>query len=148
MARQKCVTASERVGGPVLVEDTALCFSALGGLPGVYIKWFLKKLGPHGLPRLLADFEDKSARAVCTFAYCASPGQPVTLFEGRCEGHIVAEPRGPHTFGWDPIFQPAEQVAGAPAQTYAEMDSAQKNGISHRSRALAKLAPFLSKELS
>ena len=38
----------------VIVEDTALCFNALGGLPGVYIKWFLDKLQPEGLHRMLA----------------------------------------------------------------------------------------------
>ena len=37
----------------VLTEDTALCFNALGGLPGVYIKWFLDKLKPEGLNRML-----------------------------------------------------------------------------------------------
>lgn len=40
--------------GPALVEDTSLCFNALGGLPGVYIKWFLEKLGHDGLNRMLA----------------------------------------------------------------------------------------------
>ena len=39
--------------GPALVEDTSLCFNALGGLPGVYIKWFLQKLGHDGLNRML-----------------------------------------------------------------------------------------------
>jgi inosine/xanthosine triphosphate pyrophosphatase family protein len=38
----------------VLVEDTSLCFNALGGLPGVYIKWFLEKCGHDGLNRMLA----------------------------------------------------------------------------------------------
>ena len=60
---------SRRISGPVIVEDTSLCFNALGGLPGVYIKWFLKNLGPDGLPRLISDWEDKSASAVCMFAF-------------------------------------------------------------------------------
>ena len=45
---QKCKEASKVIQGPVLIEDTCLCFNALGGLPGPYIKWFLKKLGPAG----------------------------------------------------------------------------------------------------
>merc|ERR1711915_989658 len=49
---EKCKEAARRISGPVIVEDTSLCFNALGGLPGVYIKWFLKNLGPDGLPRL------------------------------------------------------------------------------------------------
>ncbi|CDJ49097.1 inosine triphosphate pyrophosphatase, putative [Eimeria brunetti] len=60
----------------VFTEDTALCFNALGGLPGPYVKWFLKNLGAPGLPKLLAGFEGS-----------------------------VVEPRGKTTFGWDCIFE-------------------------------------------
>ena len=49
IARQKCEEATKHVSGPVLIEDTSLCFNALGGLPGPYIKWFLKNLGPEGV---------------------------------------------------------------------------------------------------
>ena len=55
----------------VMVEDTCLCYNALGGLPGPYCKWFLQKLGHDGMNRLLAGFEDKTAYAQCTFAYSA-----------------------------------------------------------------------------
>ncbi|CAG8518258.1 9843_t:CDS:2 [Acaulospora colombiana] len=58
-----------------------------------------------GLNRLLAGFEDKSAYALCTFAYSTGPGTEPMLFEGRTDGRIVS-PRGPTDFGWDPIFQP------------------------------------------
>jgi inosine triphosphate pyrophosphatase len=66
----------------VLVEDTCLCFNALAGLPGPYIRWFLEAVGVDGLPRLLAGFEDKTAYALCTFAYCPVVGSPVQLFRG------------------------------------------------------------------
>ncbi|XP_012310779.1 inosine triphosphate pyrophosphatase isoform X3 [Aotus nancymaae] len=103
---QKCQEAARQVQGPVLVEDTCLCFNALGGLPGPYIKWFLEKLKPEGLHQLLAGFEDKSAYALCTFALSTGdPSQPVHLFRGRTLGQIVA-PRGCRDFGWDPCFQP------------------------------------------
>ncbi|XP_045151339.1 inosine triphosphate pyrophosphatase isoform X2 [Echinops telfairi] len=81
---QKCKEAARQVQGPVLVEDTCLCFNALGGLPGPYIKWFLEKLKPEGLHQLLAGFEDKSAYALCTFALSTGdPSEPVLLFRGR-----------------------------------------------------------------
>ena len=48
VALQKCKEAAKYINGPVIIEDTCLCFNALGGLPGPYIKWFLKKLGPSG----------------------------------------------------------------------------------------------------
>ncbi|XP_023809785.1 inosine triphosphate pyrophosphatase [Oryzias latipes] len=135
---QKCKEAARQIDGPVIVEDTCLCFRALGGLPGPYIKWFLDKLQPDGLYRLLAGFEDKSAWALCTFAFCAGKDQPVHLFRGRTEGKIVA-PRGPPDFGWDPCFQPDGYD-----QTYAEMPKAVKNSISHRYRALVAMSEHFS----
>lgn len=48
ITREKCLEAVRRLKGPVLIEDTCLCFNALGGLPGPYIKYFLKNLKPAG----------------------------------------------------------------------------------------------------
>uniref|UniRef100_A0A8D3B424 Inosine triphosphate pyrophosphatase n=1 Tax=Scophthalmus maximus TaxID=52904 RepID=A0A8D3B424_SCOMX len=135
---QKCKEAARQVDGPVIVEDTCLCFKALGGLPGPYIKWFLDKLKPEGLFKLLAGFEDKSAWALCTFAFCPGKDEPVQLFRGKTEGHIV-EPRGPRDFGWDPCFQPKGYD-----KTYAELPKEVKNSISHRYRALAAMSEHFS----
>ena len=140
IAAQKCRMAYEIVQVPVIVEDTSLCYNALGGLPGPYIKWFLEKLGSSGLFKLLEGFEDKSAYAQCVFAYYdgATMSHP-EIFDGRCPGRIVA-PRGPPKFGWNPIFEPEGY-----SETFAEMDDTVKNSISHRSVAFAKLkAYFLS----
>ncbi|GJN74663.1 inosine triphosphate pyrophosphatase [Purpureocillium lilacinum] len=137
VTESKCRRAAEAVNGPVLVEDTALCFTALGGLPGPYIKWFLSETGHQGLNNLLAAYPDKSAEAVCTFGYAAGPGHKPVLFQGRCPGKIVP-PRGPTHFGWDPVFE-------YEGQTYAEMDGARKNAISHRGRALKKLQEWFEK---
>jgi inosine triphosphate pyrophosphatase len=133
IAVEKCRLAALQVGGPCITEDTCLCFNALQGLPGPYIKWFLEKLGHDGLNKMLVGFEDKSAYALCTFTYSAGPDSTPIVFDGRTEGRIVP-PRGPTNFGWDPIFLP-----DGFEQTYAEMDKSVKNSISHRSRALAKL---------
>ncbi|XP_040421076.1 inosine triphosphate pyrophosphatase isoform X1 [Cygnus olor] len=140
---QKCREAARQVRGPVIVEDTCLCFNALGGLPGPYIKWFLEKLKPEGLYKLLAGFEDKSAYALCTFAFSTgNPEEPVKLFKGQTHGLIV-EPRGPRDFGWDPCFQPDGYD-----QTYAELPKAVKNSISHRYRALSELSAFFRQSTS
>lgn len=136
---EKCKVAAKEIGGPVIVEDTCLCFNALGGLPGPYIKWFLKKIKPEGLHRMLSGWEDKSAFALCTFAYSTGNlDEPVELFRGKTTGKIV-EPRGPTKFGWDPCFQPDDFE-----QTYAEMDCETKNSISHRGKALQVLKEFFA----
>ncbi|KIW47573.1 inosine triphosphate pyrophosphatase [Exophiala oligosperma] len=136
VARDKCSRAAEVVGGPVLTEDTALEFQALKGLPGPYIKYFLTALGHEGLNNMLAAYEDKTAFAVCTFGYCAGPGQEPILFQGRTKGKVVPA-RGPPNFGWDPVFE-------YEGKTYAEMDKAEKNLISHRGKALDKLKVWLA----
>jgi len=137
VARDKCSRAAVAVDGPVLTEDTALEFQALKGLPGPYIKYFLQALGHEGLNNMLAAYEDKTAYAVCTFAYCAGPGHEAILFQGRCQGKIVPS-RGPATFGWDAVFEFEN------GETYAEMEKQKKNLISHRGKALAKLKAWLA----
>mmetsp|Transcript_9708 Transcript_9708/g.58894 ORF Transcript_9708/g.58894 Transcript_9708/m.58894 type:complete len:203 (-) Transcript_9708:1052-1660(-) len=133
IAVEKCRFAARHVGGPVVVEDTSLGFDAMKGLPGPYIKWFLEKLGHDGLNRMLEGFDDTSARATCIFSFCVGPDVEPELFVGETLGTVVPA-RGPTDFGWDPIFQPEGF-----SQTYAEMDKATKNSISHRYKALAKL---------
>ncbi|XVF38074.1 hypothetical protein REPUB_Repub20aG0066400 [Reevesia pubescens] len=116
ISKEKARLAALQVNGPVLVEDTCLCFSALKGLPG--------------LNNLLMAYEDKSAYALCAFSFALGPNvQPIT-FLGKTPGKIVPA-RGPNDFGWDPIFQPDGYD-----QTYAEMPKEEKNKISHRYRAL------------
>lgn len=131
ISKEKARLAAKEVNGPVLVEDTCLCFNALQGLPGPYIKWFLQKIGHEGLNNLLVAYEDKSAFAVCIFSLAIGPNEDPITFLGKTPGKIVAA-RGPNDFGWDPIFQPDGYD-----ETYAEMAKEEKNKISHRSRALA-----------
>jgi inosine triphosphate pyrophosphatase len=141
VAAAKVKLAAEEVGGPALTEDTSLCFNALHGLPGVYVKWFMEKLGNDGLNNILTTYPDKTAYAQCIFAYCAGPGcEPIT-FVGRVAGKIVPA-RGSMGFGWDPVFEPEESGG----KTFAEMTQAEKNAISHRGRALAKVKEYFIKE--
>ncbi|MQL73100.1 hypothetical protein Taro_005434 [Colocasia esculenta] len=119
ISKEKARLAAMQINGPVLVEDTCLCFNALNGLPG--------------LNNILKAYEDKSAYAMCIFSLSLGPSiEPIT-FCGKTHGKIVP-PRGPTDFGWDPIFQPDGYE-----QTYAEMPKDEKNQISHRSKALAMM---------
>jgi len=98
ISSEKCILAAKEVNGPCIVEDTCLCFNALGGMPGPYIKWFLGACGNGGLNKMLVGFEDKSAYAMCVFSYTEGPGHPVATFVGRTDGKIVP-PRGGSGFG-------------------------------------------------
>lgn len=93
---------------------------------------------------MLTGFEDKSAQAVCTFAY--SPGgesddeASVLIFQGRTSGQIVpAREADKPVFGWDAVFQP-----DGSSMTYAEMDKDAKNSVSHRFKALEKFCNFFA----
>jgi len=130
VSRLKCQSAYSIIKGPVIVEDTCLGFNSMSGLPGPYVKWFLKSIGPDGLYKMLAGFEDKTAKAMATLAYCDSEDGHVHLFKGITEGTIVS-PRGQGGFGWDTCFQPVGYD-----KTYAEMTADEKNAISHRKRAI------------
>lgn len=140
ITREKAKTAFEILKVPVVIEDTSLCFDALGGLPGPYIKWFKERIGNDGLVKMLSAFDDKTAHAQCIFALCEGPRDEDThVFVGTCRGVIVPQ-SGDRGFGWDPIFLPDE----GGGKTFADMEAAEKNRISHRSRALALLRTFFS----
>ncbi|KAI6189017.1 Inosine triphosphate pyrophosphatase [Aphelenchoides besseyi] len=139
IAIDKCLQAFQSLKSDVIIEDTSLRFNAMNGLPGPYVKDFLRQIGCDGLHKMLASFDDKSAQAVCVFAYLPADATPeaneVLLFEGFCDGNIVAPRYGAtKAFGWDPCFEPVNSE-----ETFAQMSSDAKNAISHRSRALKSL---------
>jgi inosine triphosphate pyrophosphatase len=137
VAKEKCSLASKHINGAVITEDTSLCFNALNGMPGIYVKWFLEKNGLDGLNDMLSFSEDKSGYAQTVVAFCAGPGKEVLTFVGKTHGKIV-RPRGALDFGWDPIFEP-----DGSGLTYAEMTGDQKDSISHRKRAFVKLSEYI-----
>ena len=125
-------------------DDSGLMVNALGGAPGVYSARYA---GEHGddaannayLLKNLADKADKSAKFVSVVA-CVFPedmGDP-HLFRSETEGVILSEYRGEGGFGYDPLFY-IEPMG----KTYAEMTADEKNAISHRGKAMRKLAEFL-----
>ena len=127
-------------------DDSGLAVNALGGAPGVYSARYC---GRHGddeannvtLLKNLEENEDRSAKFVCVIA-CVFPDDIDNghLFRGETEGVILKEASGNGGFGYDPLFyyEPMEK-------TFADMSAEEKNGISHRGKALALLADFLKK---
>lgn len=133
----KAREAYKIVGAPVLVEDVSMVFSAMGRLPGTFIKWFIEELGIDGLCTLASSLPDQ--RAVCTITYGLYDGATMEYFESAQPGVIASEPRGTNGFGWNAIFIPDGTVL-----TYAEMDDATVEHWSIRARALKDLHKYLT----
>ena len=131
-------------GLPTVADDSGLAVDALNGMPGILsARW----AGRHGddeanlrlVLAQLADVPDErlGAAFVCAVAYVTDDTEIVT--DGSMPGRLVRTPRGGNGFGYDPIFVP-----DGGQRTSAELDSAEKDAISHRGQALRALAERLS----
>lgn len=103
IVEHKVRQAYDLIKTPVIVEDVALEFSALGRLPGPFIKFFLEEMTFEEICSLL-DGKDRSAIAKCVFGYF--DGSTLKLFEGSLKGSVPEKPSGDNGFGWDKIFIP------------------------------------------
>lgn len=137
VVEQKAKTAYELIKQPVLVEDTALTFLALGKLPGPLIKWFLQELDNEGLCHLLNGYDNRGALAQVEFGYF--DGANLHRFTGEMEGTIADKPRGNEGFGWDPVFIPKGYQ-----KTWGEMTLDEQKKTSMRRIALLKFQAFLT----
>lgn len=135
-ARLKAVAAARLSSLPALADDSGLCLPGLGGWPGVDTALWTKRErdGLEEINQRLTQTPDHRAESVCVLALALSPAK-VTVFEGRVPGQWVWPPRGDGGFGYDPVFVP--DVDGT--RTYAEMGSAEKSTLSHRTAAFCKL---------
>lgn len=143
IAKEKALLGAQLAGGPCVVEDTSLQFTALGGMPGPYIKWFQERLGSNGLYNILTAYEDKSAQAVCTLAFCPYPHADPVLFTGVTHGQIVKPVEG-RGFGWDAIFVPdGRNGSDSDGVPFSCMTTSEKNMKSHRGKAVRQWAAWL-----
>ena len=136
LVRHKLNQAYEVLKCPVMVEDSALIFSAWNGLPGALVKWFEKSVGCEGMIRMLEPFGNRSAIALCHVA--VHDGSRILIAKGEVKGTIANKPCGKNGFGWDVIFIPEGRT-----QTFAEMSPEDKNAISHRCKAFEELKEML-----
>lgn len=123
--------------GPLMVEDTELHVRALSGFPGPYSSYVYRTIGVEGILKLLEGVKDRKAYFRSAVAYY-DDSTGIQVFTGTVYGVISEEPRGDRGFGFDPIFIPAGRK-----KTFAEMELDEKSEISHRGRALRKLAYWL-----
>ena len=125
-------------------DDTGLEIEALNGEPGVYSARYAGEScdSERNMQRVLANLSEMKNRNAQFRTIISLFWEGETyLFEGVVKGRIVEEKRGKDGFGYDPIFEPENC-----GKTFAEMDLAEKNTLSHRSRALKKMVEFLQNQ--
>lgn len=139
-ALKKAQTLSKLTDLPTLADDTGLFVEALGGAPGVYSARYA---GPDCSYRdnrlkLLAKMQDQADRRAyfATVAALVLPERVVATVEGRVNGLITRRERGEQGFGYDAVFE----VSG---RTFGEMSDEEKNGLSHRARAMQAILPHI-----
>ncbi|MEZ5096908.1 MAG: RdgB/HAM1 family non-canonical purine NTP pyrophosphatase [Nocardioides sp.] len=144
-------------GLPSIADDSGLCVAALNGMPGVLsARWAGRPRSDDRNNQLLLDQladvpdERRAAHFACAIA-CCLPGGATLVEHGEMRGRVIRELRGEGGFGYDVLFVPDEYAAAGPGGhglTSAELDQQAKDAISHRGRALRRLAPLLAELLS
>lgn len=144
-AVKKARAIAESTGLPAVADDTGLEVDALGGRPGVYAARYAGEDATYedncrkllreltGVPR-----EQRTARFL-TVAAIALPSDGIRVAQGTLEGVIAEEASGTLGFGYDPVFLIPEL-----GKTLAQLPADQKNTISHRAKAFAKVREMLS----
>ncbi|HUD28570.1 MAG TPA: RdgB/HAM1 family non-canonical purine NTP pyrophosphatase [Novosphingobium sp.] len=144
----KAHAAAKAAQLPALADDSGLSVTALGGRPGVYTAdwaerqwfegdpgrdWYMAMGKVEGLLAEQGPEVDRSCWFSCTLAL-AWPEGDEAVYEGRVDGTFSWPPRGTMGFGYDPVFVPHGRDV-----TFAQLDPAEKQGMSHRADAFAKL---------
>jgi XTP/dITP diphosphohydrolase len=146
-ARLKAHAAAKSAGMVALADDSGLAVEALGGAPGVFTADWATTAGGRdfavGMERVWRELEaihapePRRAQFCCTLVLAAPEGQDL-VFEGNSRGRLVWPGRGLQGHGFDPIFLP-----DGFDQTFGEMNRWEKNRLSHRADAFAKLVATL-----
>ena len=143
----KAEAAAQATGRAAIADDSGIVVEALRGAPGIHSARYAGTgaTDEQNLAKLLEELRgqaDRRAAYVCVLAL-VDPGRPAELFEGRCTGVVVEEPRGTGGFGYDPAFLPDERPPGD-ERTMAELPPSEKDEISHRGRAARALLDRLA----
>ncbi len=143
-ANQKMQFIIDHYNVNCFADDTGLEIVALNGEPGVYSARYAGDMKDPNLNmdlvlNKLQDIEDRSARFRTIIALFWN-GEKY-LFEGVVNGKITVSKSGKDGFGYDPIFEPENC-----GKTFADMSLLEKNNMSHRARAFAKMIEFLNQQ--
>lgn len=143
-ALKKARYVFQQTGIPSLSDDTGLEVDALNGRPGVYSARYSGENATYqeNVLKLLSELkgkQERGARFRTVVALVMDTGE--RTFEGFVEGEITTEQTGDGGFGYDPVFKPTGY-----SETFAELDSLEKNRISHRGKAIQSFVSFLEAE--
>ena len=135
----------ERLGIEVIADDSGLAVNALDGAPGIYSARFMGRDTSYDVKNQYIidqckDVNDRGCQFVCAIAYVTADGREY-VFTGVVEGLVADHIEGEGGFGYDPMFYYPPYKT-----TLANVSEEQKNKVSHRGRALAKLVAFMEKE--
>jgi len=138
--------AAAAAGLPAIADDSGLEVDALGGAPGIRSARYAGEGASDAAnnARLLGELQEvpdaaRTARYRCAVVYLPYPGDPAPIVcEASWEGRIARAPRGSGGFGYDPLF-----VVAGTDRTAAEFEAGEKNGVSHRGKALRALVARL-----
>lgn len=140
----KATTIMKITGLPTLADDTGLMVDALNGEPGVYSARYAGEQHDDkaNVAKLLKNLEpykgkERSAHFV-TCMVIAYPNGKIKSVKGRTDGEITTSPSGKNGFGYDPVFYSYDLK-----KVFAEATPEEKNSVSHRGRALAKIIPLI-----
>lgn len=132
---------------PALADDSGICVAALGGAPGVHSARYAgePKSDARNNAKLIDALKAETDHSAYYYAALvvvrhANDPQPL-IAEGRWAGQVIASPRGAHGFGYDPYFFLPDFD-----KTAAELDPREKNLISHRGKALRRLAALIKEQ--
>jgi len=144
-AVKKARAIAKSTGLPAVADDTGLEVDALGGRPGVYAARYAGEDATYedNCRKLLRDLtgvpREKRTAHFLTVAAIALPSDGIRVAQGTLEGVIAEEASGTLGFGYDPVFLIPEL-----GKTLAQLSADQKNTISHRAKAFAKVREMLS----
>ncbi len=137
---KKAAAIFEVTGKMTIADDSGLMVDYLDGAPGIYSARFGGEEADDAKnnAKLLAlmegvPYEERTATFVSVITMLFPEGEPIVA-RGEVKGHLLTAPRGENGFGYDPLFVPVGYD-----RTFAEMGAEEKNGISHRARALEEL---------
>jgi XTP/dITP diphosphohydrolase len=146
----KARAAHAATGEVTIADDSGIEAADLGGAPGIYSARYAGEGASDeaNLEKLLREVDatggERRAAYVCAIALIDEGGHE-HVFEARCEGTLLREPRGSGGFGYDPAFVP-DETGHNDHRTFSELPPMEKNAISHRGKAVRMLARHLGLE--